>query len=297
MRYISNDYNLKAYLNDYEFDTEMLIKLCEATTKIKLDLPNHSNHITQVLAKVRTRSNQTRESLDRLHAALIPCEFSHWLQTTRKITKIDNIYSIDFSKLRITDLYDFYICPDDVYLDRHGDRPVIGPVFADFRNGKLAGICIRNLSSELNYASDVKFTFSNFGWFLFGFDDYNADDVVYIVEGIFDVIALRAYGYNAIAIGCSTPSPMQLAMLLFKFKNFYLCLDNDLAGCIGALRCKLMLNIKIFTIAEFKDIAQCWETNGKLELVELSLVDLKMLIIEYSKKHNDYGRDLPYNKI
>lgn len=291
MRHISNDYNHKICLDDYELDIPTLEKLIEANDRIKI---NTKATEIKILAKVRTRSNQTRETLDRLQTALIPCQFTDWLKH-RKINHTNNIHSIDFTKLHITDLYDYYICPDDVYLDRHGDRPVIGPVFPDYRKGKLAGICIRNLSDQKEYASDVKFTFSNYGWYLYGYDDYDPNDTVHIVEGVFDAIALRSYGHNAIALGSSSPSPMQLATLLHKFKNLRICLDNDLAGCIGAIRCKLMLNIPTYTIIGHKDIAQCWESDNKLELAELSLTDLKILASEYAKLNSDKGRDLRYN--
>lgn len=291
MRHISNDYNDLIHPDDYQLDTDLLEKLIKANNRI--DLTPKTSEI-KILAKVRTRSNQTRESLNRIQTALTPCQFTDWLKY-RRINQTSNIHSIDFTKLKITDLYDYYICPDDVYLDRYGDRPVIGPVFPDYRNGNLTGICIRNLSDEKEYAADVKYTFSNFGWYLYGYDDYNSNDQIHIVEGVFDAIALRAYGHNAIAIGCSTPSPMQLAMLLHKFKNLKICLDNDLAGHIGALRCKLMLNIPIYTIVGYKDIAQCWEAEQPLELAELTISDLKILVSEYSKHAYDDNRDLRYN--
>ena len=290
MRYIYSDYNDLIHPDDYLLDTTLLEKIIKANNHIKLNKPQ-----IKILAKVRTRSNQTRESLDRIQSALIPCQHTEWLQHIRKINNTSNIHSIDFTKLKITDLYDYYICPEDIYLDRHGERPVIGPVFPDYRNGKLAGICIRNLSTEKDYVSDVKYAFSNFGWYIYGYDNYNPEDQVYITEGVFDAIALRAYGHNAIAIGCSNPSPMQLAMLLYKFKNLKICFDNDLAGYIGSFKSSLMLNIPIHTTIGYKDIAQCWETEAKLELAELSIKDLKTLISEYPKPENNDGRDLRYN--
>jgi hypothetical protein len=290
MRYIYSDYNDLIHPDDYLLDATLLEKIIKANDHIKLNKPQ-----IEILAKVRTRSNQTRESLNRIQTALIQCQHTEWLQQIRKINNTSNIHSIDFAKLKITDLYDYYICPEDVYLDRHGERPVIGPVFPDYRNGKLAGICIRNLSAEKEYVSDVKYTFSNFGWYIYGYDNYHPEDQVYITEGVFDAIALRAYGHNAIAIGCSNPSPMQLAMLLHKFKNLKICFDNDLAGYVGSLKCSLMLNIPIHTTIGYKDIAQCWEAEAKLELAELSTKDLKILISEYPKQENNGGRDLRYN--
>ena len=168
-------------------------------------------------------------------------------------------------------------------------------MFPDYRNGKLAGICIRNLSTEKEYVSDVKYAFSNFGWYIYGYDNYNPEDQVYITEGVFDAIALRAYGHNAIAIGCSNPSPMQLSMLLHKFKNLKICFDNDLAGYVGSLKCSIMLNIPIYTTIGYKDIAQCWEAEAELELAELSTKDLKILISEYPKQEDNDARDLRYN--
>ena len=82
---------------------------------------------------------------------------------------------------------------------------------------------------------------------------------------------------------------------LDKFKNLKICFDNDLAGYIGSFKCSLMLNIPIHTTIGYKDIAQCWETEAKLELAELSIKDLKTLISEYPKPENNDGRDLRYN--
>lgn len=290
MRHILKEINEQVYYELYKLNVSTFCKLQDA--KLVLNLERQEDPVV-VRAKVRTRGKQSLESLRRLESALIPCEFSEWLDF-RRISDHSKIFSLDFSKLQVTDLYDFYICPDDVYLDRYGDRPVIGPVFADYRDGVLAGICIRNLSDEVDYVSDVKYTFSNYGWFIWGYDDYDSGDEVIVVEGVFDALAMRAFGYNAVAIGCCAPTPMQLAMLLYKFKNLRFCFDNDLAGYLGAYRVRLVLDVPICTVVGFKDVAECWEAGLDLVLAELDRKDLRALI-SMQKSGFDGGRDLRYN--
>lgn len=291
MRHISNEINEKVYYEPYKIDISTFCKLQDA--KLVLNLDRQEDPVV-VRAKVRSRGKQSLESLRRLESALIPCEFTEWLNY-RRIFDHSKIFSLDFSKLLVTDLYDFYICPDDVYLDRYGDRPVIGPVFADYRDGVLAGICIRNLSDEVDYVSDVKYSFSNFGWFIWGYDDYDSGDEVIVVEGVFDALAMRSFGFNAVAVGCSAPTPMQYAMLLYKFKNLRFCFDNDLAGCLGAYRTRLVLDVPMCVVVGFKDVAQCWEAGCELQLADLDLKDLRALISLHKSSMSDGGRDLRYN--
>lgn len=291
MRYISNSYNLEVCYERYKYDLKTLERLLYAFESLRLDLPTDTK-----LVKVihRTRRMQTVESLTRLQQALIPCEHDKWLEEKRRITEYSSINSLDFSKLKITDLYDFYIIPDDYYLDKYSCGPVLGPVFPDYRNSKLAGICIRNLSQDLEYVSDVKYTFSNFGWYLYGFDDYDSEDEVFIVEGVFDAISMRSAGYKAIAVGSSCPSPMQLSMLYYKYKHLRLCLDNDMAGCVGAYKIKSIIDIPAFIPVGMKDVSQFTEEQTPIKLIEVSVKDLKCLISHY-KNNISQERDLRYN--
>lgn len=291
MRQIIADYNYNVYYDLYKYDTDTLEVLNNA---IKTRDGIISSERKLVSARYRPRNQQTLLSLDRLAAALVPNSFNDWMSNKRQIVN-SSAFAIDFSRLKITDLYDYFICPDDYYLDKHGDKPIIGPVFPDYRDGLLAGICIRNISDDINYVSDIKYTFSNYGWYLYGYDSCDNVDEVFIVEGVFDAIAMNNYGYKAIALGCSNPSPMQLAMLLYKYKNLKICLDNDLAGYIGAYNIKTMLDLPAVVISGYKDIAECWESGDELRLSYLDLADLKFLIREnFNNYHSDF-RDLRYN--
>lgn len=109
----------------------------------------------------------------------------------------------------------------------------------------------------------VKYAFTTPRKVCFGLD--HASEDIFIVEGVFDAIAMDECGMGSIGLGDSQPSPWQLAVCLDK--NINLCLDNDYAGCIGMLKAanflaKLNKEFKIYLL-DGKDPAEHLLKLGK----------------------------------
>lgn len=295
---MSNLINDRVQLDLYQLDPVLLLVLDFKATQLDLpavNCPEVYRYVTD-----RKRNQQTPELLERLQQALVPCRHQDWL-ARRQIADCTDIYSIDHAKLSIQDLLDLNIYPDDHILDDHGLRLVDGPVFPDIRNGRLVGVCVRSAASDLAFVADAKYTFSNYGWYLDGYDRYQPDDDVIIVEGVFDAYALRHYGYNAIAVGCCQPQSYQLACLRYKYRNLSVCLDNDLHGYYGAYCVSRLLDIPIW-LPELKDISCSFETNRPLKLRPITPTDLyQQLTIEIADYNASIAagkqpkRPLPYN--
>jgi len=279
-------------LSLYDFDYLLCANIATTFDKIDFGVANPE----PILAlNHNTRNLQTPELLERLESALVPCRHGKWLEA--RGCPVDDFCGIDFDLLSEQDLFDLFLYPGDHILDRYGYRVIDGPAFCDYRDGRLVGIGVRNVSTDLEWVAVAKFTFSNYGLFLFGFDDYLATDEIYVVEGVFDAVALRSAGFNAVAIGSALPSPFQLACLARKFSNIKLCLDNDFHGWCGAMTAHLLMGWPIFSIVN-KD-AGC----GAVELFEFDMDDLAGKIKNGVKAYNQavasnsLSRKLPYNSI
>ena len=183
----------------------------------------------------------------------------------------------------------------------HGERLVEGPVFLDMRDGQLVGVCVRNASTDLEFVNDAKYTFSNYGWFLYGYDIYDGRQEVLLVEGVFDAIALRRLGYPAIAFGSAMPHPFQLACVLWKYRKLRVCFDNDFHGHLGAYVTSKLLNVPI-VMTELKDPSCYVETRTPIRFRSVERDALReMLLVEiadYNRAIDDgvrLIRPLPYN--
>jgi hypothetical protein len=251
----------------YDFDIKVVLKTFGLMSKVNLNIKEEAIRTEH---KVLVRNKQTQPLLRKLDSALIPCTHREWLN--KRGIEVERAYSLDYEILNLQDMLDLYIIPGDHIVDRFGIKPIEGPVFDDRRNGKLFGVCIRNIATDLNYASAEKFTISNFGWYLNGYDLSGPNDEVYIVEGVFDAIAMRKSGFNAIAIASACPTPFQLACIMYKFNNIKLCLDNDLFGAIGAFMTHEATGFPIYQ-TELKDPGSYHDSNVKL--VEIQADELK----------------------
>lgn len=295
---LSNQINYRVCSRHYRYDPKLIILMEFMIEQAKIpdiDLP-----IVEMRVRERQRNQQTTKLLRRLESALIPCKHREWLER-RNIHDHSDIYSIDISKLSKQDLLDLYIFPDDHILELHRPRIIEGPVFLDRRDGELAGICIRNVSSDLEFVKDAKYTFSNFGWFLFGYDLYESNDDVFLTEGVFDALALRHHGYKAISVGSCMPHPFQLACLLYKYKNLSVCFDNDVHGYIGAYLVSELLRAPVY-LPKLKDLAEHHETGGPLVLTEVTRSQLFSKMSIGISRYNEFVKDggrlerpLPYN--
>lgn len=274
----------------YDFDYQQALGIASAMDGVDLGI---SSQFSPVSCRYHRRFSQTPELLAKLELSLVPCVHGEWL--LRRGVSPSEAFSLSYDFLSLQDLLDLYVIPSDHILASFGFRPIEGPVFVDRRNGVLVGICIRNVTTDLEYAASEKFTISNYGWFLFGFDLYGPEDEVFIVEGVFDAIMMRKNGFNAIALASAYPSGIQLACLLRKFKHLRLCLDNDFWGCVGAYIVGKCLGIPIFQTA-LKD-AGCY-IDEPIVLSEVSLpqlLDRLNVEVPLYNSMSDFTRPLPYN--
>lgn len=265
-------------LKSYKLDLDIVNKISLLMSKVNLGIKEEH---TYVKVRVRHRNKQTRELLKKFDSALIPCMYGEWLGK-RGLTA-DYAHSLDYEILTLQDLLDLYVVPGDHIIDQFGMKPIEGPVFEDRRDGELFGICVRNISTDINYASAEKFTVSNFGWYLNGFDLSGPNDEIYIVEGVFDAIAMRRSGYNAIAIAAACPTPIQLACIMYKFKNIKICLDNDLFGSVGAYITHEATGFPIYQ-TELKDPGAYHD--GGVKIHEVSVDDLKKRLNKEIAEYN-----------
>ncbi len=84
----------------------------------------------------------------------------------------------------------------------------------------------------------VKYAFSIPNRFCFG--DNTANNEVYVVEGVFDAIALRRSGLNAMGMGDSQPNYFKMWMAS-QYQKVNLLFDDDLGGALGCVKAYLIL--------------------------------------------------------
>lgn len=290
---LSNIINEDVPIELYEFESNRVALLAMALDATSEDL-NIKTETDQYRCKHRHRNPQTTELLSRLQKSLIPSRHRDWL-CDRNITNLTEVYSIDHNKLSYQDMLDLRIYPDDVILDNFNPDPMEGPTFLDIRNGQLVGACIRNVTKDLDYAAAEKYTISNFGWFLHGFDLYDPNDEVFVVEGVFDSAAMRNSGYPAIATASSYPTALQIACLQEKFKNLRLCFDNDFWGHTGAYVISEVTGLETY-FPKLKDPGSYG--MGKVEIERWSPNKLHNVVRREVEEYNiseRRPRPLPYN--
>jgi hypothetical protein len=280
----------------YDFDYKLCLDIaCRADAiDFGVDSPN------EYFVRRFRRNDQTQSLLDKLARSLRSCNSDDglWL-AKRGIKDVTGIFSLDYDLFSFQDLLDLYIYPSDNIINEYGVKPVEGPCFCDYRNGNLVGICVRNTSTDLVWAAAAKFSISNYGLFLFGYDDYSPDDEIYVVEGVFDALVMRRFGYNAIGLASAFPSAFQLACLVRKFKNLRICLDNDLHGWCGSYMVNQILGWPIF-MTEFKD-AGSYASEGGLELRQFDvgavwdMIGIATPAFNEALKRDGLVRALPYN--
>lgn len=287
---LSNVFNDLVDLSFYDFDLGIAYDIARAISSIDLNIRSNAR---QVVCGHRHRNRQSSLLYSKLQSSLVQCRYGDWLLKRGVLPGV--AFSLDYDKLSMQDLLDLYVFPSDFVLDSFGFKPVEGPVFADFRNGSLVGICIRNVATDLDYVASAKFTISNYGWFLFGYDLYQPDDEVFIVEGVFDALMMRKNNFNAIAVSAACPSSVQMACLISKFNNLKLCLDNDFWGKVGSYTIAKCLGLPIF-FTGLKDAGSY--VDGPIVLHQMDLTQLfEHLAVEIPKYNclSDRTRHLPYN--
>ncbi len=244
------------------------------------------------------RGPQNRDLLNRLEESLVPATAEHatWLKNRGIDHQAHSLIGLrDFEQL------DLFIIPADHVIAKHGFRPVDGPAFPDRRNGVLTGVCVRNTSSDVEFVADAKFTFSNYGWFIWGMDDCDPSREVVMCEGVFDAMAMRKCGHQAIAFGSAYPTPQQLAMVRHKFEHLAVCFDNDFWGWYGAYVTNKCLNCRILMPTGKDPAQQVFELNDS-HFVIVVPNEIKAKLKKEIPSYNEMAasgwlrRPLPYNR-
>lgn len=159
--------------------------------------------------------------------------------------------------------------PRSVSFSYFEDYPLVMP-FKD-AYGHVVAIVGRTLLSDAERKekriSKYKNTVFTKGNYIFGLHEnkeYILDaDMVYVVEGQFDVIKASEKGMrNIVALGNSNMTAYQLAVITRYTNNIILLLDNDEAGEKGRKRIMdkfgQLANIQNFYLShEYKDIDEC----------------------------------------
>jgi len=163
---------------------------------------------------------------------------------------------------------------------------IIIPLFD--QNGDLINAAFRKLS-DIN---KFKYTHTTMDIFMWGLDDVNEGDVVWVVEGIFDKYVLQTIvpkNDKVVSISAASMAPIQFFNLINKKpKQVNIICDNDMVGFrTGAIAQKVFFsnNIYCFTFhfPNSKDVCEhILEKNGKLDdLIEMR-INMKMI-----NDHND----------
>lgn len=119
-------------------------------------------------------------------------------------------------------------------LIKHADSTFIdGLSFPCFHLGLFWGFATRILNHPA-----IKYSFSIPHRLCFGIETNH--DEVYVVEGIFDAIAMKRRKFNALGMGDSQPNYFKM-MVVAKFNKIRLLFDDDYAGWLGALKAYTIL--------------------------------------------------------
>jgi DNA primase len=135
-----------------------------------------------------------------------------------------------------------------------------GAVMPVYTDGRYHGYVMRNLDDRLpKYHISAGMDVSKVIW---GLDDVNESETVYVTEGIIDAACLWSAGYQAVAL-ISKESFKSKYHRLQGFCNTVLVPDNDKSGLATARELAREIGASIeFVPHEFKDVSE-WRTHKK----------------------------------
>lgn len=145
--------------------------------------------------------------------------------STAEVVKNLDEEAIDNLSLRIPHKFDDLVSTNEIE----------GISIPCYFEGNFYGFATRILNEKA-----VKYTFSVPHRLCFGVDLTKKDEV-YIVEGVFDSIAMHYLGYNALGMGDSQPNYFKM-LIASRFKKVNLLFDNDYAGFVGAIKAFIILD-------------------------------------------------------
>lgn len=157
-----------------------------------------------------------------------------------------------------------------------------GIIIPLFKGNELINCTIRKISDigKLKYSQacpDVH---------VWGLDDINEGDEVWITEGLFDMMAVRSLGTKCVSVSSAMWSSVQLVQLLEKKPgSVVIFCDNDRTGLrCGAILKELMNQYyipSITVISDYKDASELiFQNYGTLD--DVKNVDVTLRMIEQS---------------
>ena len=132
---------------------------------------------------------------------------------------------------------------------------------------EIEGVSIPHFSGDLLLGfctwvrnnPQVKYAFSAPHRFAFGHDPSQPE--VWVVEGVFDAIALARTGRNVLAMGDSQPNYFKM-LVASRYPKINLLFDDDLSGSLGCIKAHILLTTMLGRADA--DIA-VWGTTGGLD--------------------------------
>ena len=124
-------------------------------------------------------------------------------------------------------------------------------------NNKLVGAQLRAINTNDSPKWLILPTGSNFGSYLFNYDNVKTEKEIVVVEGLYDVLAFHQIGVPSVATFGAHLTDEQANLLLKTFADITLCYDEDNAGLNGTLKAieklKFKTRIKKINLEEGQD--------------------------------------------
>lgn len=129
------------------------------------------------------------------------------------------------------------------------NKSVYFPVF-DF-DRHLIGLVLRR--TDQKFYQNVE-GFNKAEW-LYGLEHSRKNKIIYLVEGMFDVLVMKTQGYNVVGSFGAMISERQAELLIDNFKAVCYIRDNDEAGKKGRIRAyeRLASKIPFYTTKIYRD--------------------------------------------
>lgn len=140
-------------------------------------------------------------------------------------------------------------------------RTIEGISIPCYFDSKFYGYATRIIGENAEHA---KYAFTCPNRLCFG-TDFSKREEIFIVEGVFDAIALLERGMNPLGMGDSQPNYYKM-WIASHFQKINLLFDGDYAGCLGAMKAYIMLNklfevhmndISVLSLPDGEDPARC----------------------------------------
>lgn len=151
-----------------------------------------------------------------------------------------------------------------------------GILFPHWTNNKLSNVAIRRCED----VGKLKYTLAVPDLPIWGIEEVEEGDEVWLCEGIFDMLALKEKGIKAISVSSAMWSSLQIYQLLEKKPGcLVIVVDNDRVGYMVGMKLGKIFNqfrIPNLTIhtTQGKDMAEYfWEMNGngnELEYIKIT---------------------------